>query len=164
MISFIKVKTASQAAEIAQLAREIWMEHYEPIIGRPQVEYMLENFQSATAIQQQTAENHDYYLIKRSGDNAGYLALAPDHEALKLSKFYLRKDQRGQGLGKIMMEFVEQLAINREEKLIRLTVNKNNTDSISFYLRQGFSNVGPLVQNIGGGFVMDDFVLEKRLA
>lgn len=162
MITFIKVESDRQINEIAQLAREIWMRHYEPIIGRAQVEYMLENFQSGAAIQQQMTENYDYFLVKRSGDNAGYLAVVPDNEALKLSKFYLRKKQRGQGLGKCMMKFVEQVAINREHKLIRLTVNKNNADSISWYIKQGFFNVGPVTQDIGGGFVMDDFILEKK--
>jgi diphthamide synthase (EF-2-diphthine--ammonia ligase) len=34
---------------VESLAKEIWIEHYTPIIGRPQVDYMLENFQSSQA-------------------------------------------------------------------------------------------------------------------
>ena len=37
-------------ALIAGLARQIWTEHYTPIIGAAQVEYMLGRFQSQSAI------------------------------------------------------------------------------------------------------------------
>ena len=32
-----------KAAELAELAREIWTEHYTPLIGADQVNYMLTN-------------------------------------------------------------------------------------------------------------------------
>jgi diamine N-acetyltransferase len=44
-----------------------------------------------------------------------------------------------------------------------LTVNKNNTGAISVYEKIGFRNVGSLVQDIGSGFVMDDYAMEKTL-
>ena len=43
--------TAEQAAgKISALAGEIWREHYTPIIGAEQVEYMLAKFQTAERI------------------------------------------------------------------------------------------------------------------
>jgi hypothetical protein len=45
-----RAKTREDAASIAGLARTIWTEHYTPIIGSSQVEYMLENIQSAEKI------------------------------------------------------------------------------------------------------------------
>jgi ribosomal protein S18 acetylase RimI-like enzyme len=44
---------------------------------------------------------------------------------------------------------------------IWLTVNKHNTHSIEWYLRMGFTNKEAIVQDIGAGFVMDDFLMEK---
>ena len=46
---------------------------------------------------------------------------------------------------------------------ITLTVNKNNADTISIYTRPGFDNRGPVVQEIGNGFVMDDCKMEKAV-
>jgi RimJ/RimL family protein N-acetyltransferase len=46
---------------------------------------------------------------------------------------------------------------------IYLTVNKRNTSSIEAYLRLGFSREGSQVADIGHGFVMDDYVMGRRL-
>ena len=70
-----RVESPEQIAAVAALAREIWMQHYIPIIGAAQVEYMLAKFQSAEAIARQIAEEgYEYYLAP----GAGYLALVPD--------------------------------------------------------------------------------------
>jgi ribosomal protein S18 acetylase RimI-like enzyme len=66
-------------------------------------------------------------------------------------------------LGKEMLRFVEDLCRERGIEKIWLTVNKNNADSVAWYSRMGFKNVGPIVQDIGGGFVMDDFRFEKTI-
>lgn len=46
---------------------------------------------------------------------------------------------------------------------ITLTVNKNNLNSISIYKRMGFEIEGELITDIGGGFVMDDYLMVMRL-
>jgi RimJ/RimL family protein N-acetyltransferase len=46
---------------------------------------------------------------------------------------------------------------------IALTVNKNNVNSIKAYEKMGFKNVGSVVQDIGSGYVMDDYKMEKTL-
>ncbi|NCA83730.1 MAG: GNAT family N-acetyltransferase, partial [Opitutae bacterium] len=56
-----RVESAEPIAAVAALAREIWTQHYVPIIGAAQVEYMLEKFQSAEAIARQLAgEGYEY--------------------------------------------------------------------------------------------------------
>ena len=164
MISFQPVHSAEQIGEVARLAREIWRQHYLPIIGREQVDYMLEKFQSEKAIAEQIRQSHEYHIITRTGQSAGYLAVVPGKNDawLMLSKLYVRKSERGHGLGKQGLKFVEQLCLERRINLLWLTVNKNNTQSIAWYSRMGFRNAGPIVQDIGGGFVMDDFRFEKR--
>ena len=46
-----------------------------------------------------------------------------------------------------------------ERHTIRLTVNKKNF-SINIYKRLGFSIVEDVKTDIGGGFFMDDYVME----
>jgi ribosomal protein S18 acetylase RimI-like enzyme len=58
---------------------------------------------------------------------------------------------------------VEELSLKRGIKMIWLTVNKNNSPSLAWYLRMGFANAGPTIQDIGEGYIMDDFRLEKGL-
>jgi len=162
-ILFVPVSTEQQAEMVETLAREIWTGHYTPIIGSEQVEYMLERFQSEEAILQQIALGVLYFLITADEELVGYIALHPRSDALFLSKIYVRSDQRGRGYGKRAVQFAETLAHARRLKKIILTVNKNNIDSIKAYERMGFKNTGSLTQDIGNGFVMDDYKMEKTI-
>ncbi len=165
MVEFRQVISKEDIGEVARLAREIWPEHYVPIIGQAQVDYMLEKFQSADAITRQLANNYEYYLVLDRGKSAGYAGIVPDAgtSKLQLSKIYIRKELRSRGLGKETLRFVEGLCRKRGIKVIWLTVNKNNARSIAWYEHMGFTNAGPAVQDIGGGFVMDDFIMEKKV-
>ena len=165
MIDIIKVHSKSQIADVAHLAREIWQEHYVPIIKQKQVDYMLDKYQSEPAIVDQLANAYQYYIVSRDIKNIGYIAVIPNEKmaSLMISKIYVKKSERGQGLGQMMLEFVENLCQQCCIKTIWLTVNKNNRRSIAWYLRMGFTNAGPTLQDIGEGFVMDDFRMEKTI-
>lgn len=161
-----KVESEEDIVAVSRLANAIWWEHYEPIIGPKQVAYMLEQFQSAGAIAAQIARGYEYYLVRCDNRPAGYLALVPDTGAatLMISKIYVRKTARGKGIGRRLLTLAETIANERGLKTLWLTVNRHNRDSIAWYERQGFINAGPTVQDIGGGFVMDDFRMEKALS
>ncbi len=160
---FVPVSTEEQAAVVESLAREIWTEHYTPIIGREQVMYMLERFQSGEAVLQQIALGVLYFLIKAEEEFIGYIAVHPRSDEMFLSKIYVRSDQRGRGYGKKAVQFAETLAKERRLKKIVLTVNKNNVNSIKAYEKMGFKKTGSLIQDIGSGFVMDDYKMEKSV-
>ena len=61
------------------------------------------------------------------------------------------------------LEFLDELAIQKGVSKITLTVNRNNTDTIKVYKRLGFVSQGTIVQDIGNGFVMDDYKMEKEV-
>jgi len=150
--------------KIEALAREIWTEHYPSIISMEQIFYMLFKFQTAEAIKTQIAEGVLYYLIlDRKAGELGYLAFYPKEEELFLSKLYVKKEYRGQGLGRQALEFVEHIARQNKLAKVTLTVNKNNINSIKAYLKSGFIKKADVVTEIGAGFIMDDYLLEKNL-
>jgi ribosomal protein S18 acetylase RimI-like enzyme len=163
MIRFEPVENGKKIEQVACLAREIWREHYTPIIGQEQVEYMLENFQSPWAIKNQMENGALYYLLFYRDRDAGYLALVPDPDKkeAKLSKIYVRSDLRGIGLGRGLLEHACRVCRELGIQRLWLTVNKHNHRSISFYEQTGFVRAGTIVQDIGGGFVMDDYKMVK---
>jgi len=165
MIRFIEIHSEQQIADIANLAQEIWQEHYLPIVGQEQIDYMLEKFQCESAISKQLADGYEYYSVSYGGHHVGYIAVISNviDTSLMISKIYVLKSDRGCGLGKKMLQFIEYLCQQRKIKKIWLTVNKHNSHSIEWYSRMGFTNIGPIVQDIGGGFVMDDFIMEKSI-
>ncbi len=158
------VDTSSQIDAVARLATEIWREHYTPIIGAAQVEYMLTQFQSPTAITHQiTHEHYKYYLLETEGAAQGYLAIQPQGDCLFLSKLYVRAAARARGHARAAIHFAEQYAHQLQLKELALTVNRQNRLAITIYERLGFINAGPIVTDIGDGFVMDDYRMEKPL-
>ena len=165
MVEVRRVQRPAEIAAVARLAREIWQEHYVPIIGQPQVDYMLEHFQSEPAVARQLGQAYEYFLLLQDGRAVGYTALVPDEgrASVLLSKLYVRRAERGLGWGKQLLGFVEELCRQRGGQTLWLTLNKHNAQSVALYERMGFRTAGSLVQDIGGGFVIDDIRMEKAL-
>ena len=161
---FHKVSTSSEIVEVVNIASEIWREHYPPIIGIEQVEYMLELYHSKDAITLELSQdNYAYYLIKKNNKVIGYIGIQLKQDNLFLSKIYILSSERGTGVGKASMRFIKDLAQKNNINRISLTVNKNNTDSIAAYYRLGFIKTGDVCVDIGGGYEMDDFRMELNL-
>ncbi len=148
--------------QISMLASRIWPQHYTPLIGEAQVDYMLDKFQSLPAICRQIEQGYHYFLI-RDTDQAplGYFAFILKPEELFLSKIYLLAQHRGKGYGRKTLLWIESQARKMRKKRIVLTVNKNNSSSIKFYEHCGFVNAGARIQDIGNGFIMDDYQMGK---
>ena len=156
------VITSSEVKITAQLAHRIWNQHYVPIIGQAQVDYMVEKFQSETAITEQIKNGYDYFLIDYLGTPSGYLALVANtsEKKLMISKIYVDAAHRGQNLGCLLLDFAIQQAKNHNLTTLWLTVNKDNSNTIQWYKKHGFKIKEKIVMDIGNGFVMDDYVLE----
>jgi RimJ/RimL family protein N-acetyltransferase len=161
MINFHEVKSDSNLALIENMANTIWHEHYTPIIGTEQVIYMLDKFQSVSTMRDQINQGYQYFLINFNDNAVGYLSFEKRDNVLFLSKVYLLKSERGKGIGRKAMEFVTSLARGSNCTKVALTVNRFNQNSIRAYESAGFEKKGELVQDIGNGFVMDDYLMEK---
>tara|TARA_R110002110_G_C13329806_1_gene706719 strand:- start:19 stop:267 length:249 start_codon:yes stop_codon:yes gene_type:complete len=72
LIQITPVIKSNEIEQVALLAEKIWTEHFTPIIGKPQVEYMLDKFQSTSSITTQLSEGYEYYLISSAGELVGY--------------------------------------------------------------------------------------------
>jgi GNAT superfamily N-acetyltransferase len=163
-MNIVPVTNASQVAEVARLARVIWDEYYVPLIGRAQVEYMVAKFQTAEAMQAQIDAGYEYFLL-HDGPAQGYLAIRHDaaDSRVFISKLYVLSTHRKTGAGRQALQFVERLARERGATHLWLTVNKGNP-SVKAYERLGFRIAEAIVMDIGGGFVMDDYKMERPVA
>ncbi|AWB42970.1 GNAT family N-acetyltransferase [Paenibacillus sp. CAA11] len=159
-----KVETKDQVASLAQMAGEIWHEYYIRIISKEQIDYMVEKFQSVPAItQQMESDGYEYYFLNAGGTNVGYVGVKPEQDKLFLSKFYVLQAQRGNGYASQAMTLLVDMCKQRGLRAIWLTVNRHNDSTIAVYEKKGFKTVRTQVADIGGGFVMDDNIMEKTL-
>lgn len=163
MITINRAKTEQDYKATAKLADIIWREHYIPIIGKAQVDYMLEKFQSVEAIREQSNQGYEYYVIHFDDAPVGYISIKNEGDTLFLSKIYVLGTYRGKKIGKTALQFVEERAQALRLNSITLTVNKNNSNSILAYGKLGFDNLGPIIMDIGNGFIMDDYKMVKML-
>lgn len=163
-----QIVTATEAdlPEIARLAGVIWRGHYPGIISIEQIDYMLAKMY---ALETMKAEIHQhgirYERLLVDGELAGFASFGPAEQAgvFKLHKLYLDPARHGRGLGSWLLQHCEREVRKLGANRLRLTVNKQNTKAIAAYQRNGFAIVDSVVADIGGGFVMDDFVMEKGL-
>lgn len=151
---------------LVSLARDTWRRHYPGIISEAQIEYMLAQRYDEAVIRAQIGVPDTWWdVLKQDGTLAGFAQYERSGEdAIKLDKIYVGYDRRGQGLGSLLLQHVESEARAKGACRLYLQVNKNNTSAIAAYRRNGFDVARELVVDIGGGFVMDDYVMEKALA
>ena len=146
---------------LSKIATSILREHYDPIVGKVQNDYMLDKFQSVHALNDQI-DNHGYiyYWVKYDGNNAGFMGFYPIENKLYLSKFYLLKEFRGKKLARKMLEFLIKYSKEKGLKSIYLNVNKYNYNTIKIYEHLGFVKIRDEKNDLGHGYYMDDYVYE----
>lgn len=165
-MEFVAVTTDAHIAEVAASAHDIWYEYWPAIIGQDQTDYMIKHFQSKEALTRDIREKaYVYWLLKKDGKILGYTGAQPEEDTGKLfiSKVYLYAKERGKGYASRVIQFYEEFCRKRGFSLMYLTVNKNNHTAIRAYKAKGFVGVGALETDIGGGFIMDDYLMEKKL-
>lgn len=149
---------------VRQLAGYIWPRVYPGIISDDQIHYMLERFYDlGTMWEEMEHRGVCYAFIEIDGRPSGYLsfeALGVEKSAF-LHKLYVMPEFHGIGAGAFALDWVEHAAARSGLRQVKLRVNKNNAQAIRAYLRRGFQFVGDEVSDIGCGFVMDDYWMEK---
>ena len=164
-IQILPVTTEEEIIHVSVLAKKIWNEHYVSIIGEDQVNYMLGKYQTPKAIASQiNNERYEYFLIRADGKPVGYIGIIHRHSELFLSKFYILDAERGKGIGHEGLNFLVAKCKAYGSDFINLTVNKNNLSSIVAYEKMGFEKYGEVVSDIGGGYVMDDYLMRLRMS
>ena len=159
MITELKPENAKRLAE---LAKPIWEEHYTPIIGAKQVEYMLNKFQSEAAVKQQIESGYEYWFVFFDKKPAGYFAIEKRATRLFISKFYLALAFRGRDIARTMLNQCKKLALNKNCPHLSLTVNKDNP-AYGIYHKLGFTTLDAVKVDIGSGYFMDDYCMELKL-
>lgn len=160
-----EIESGHDIMEVNRLAGLIWHEAYRGIVSREQIAYMIERFQSVRAVTEQLAlEGYRYFLMEDEGRAVGYCGVQLRGDALFLSKIYVLAEMRGRGCFRQMLDRLTALCRDAGARTIWLTVNRHNERAIAAYRRTGFREVRTQVADIGGGYVMDDYVMECQVA
>ncbi len=156
-MNFLKANRSNHFLRINQLATSIWNDHYVPIIGQEQVDYMLNWMYDLESLTQQHQKGDIFYLLESNELDFGFVSITEQGNAQWfINKFYVKTDSQRAGLGTQLFNFILS---QHEVESIRLQVNRENYKAINFYFKLGFTIEKVADFNIGNGYFMNDFVM-----
>ena len=161
-MKLIKVINEEQLRILSNLSNIIWHEFFPSILSNDQIEYMVDKFQSYKAMKKQIEDGYEYYLFYYDNNYISYTCIKRKDNRLFISKIYLLKEYRGKGLIKKAFSFYDEVVKSFKLDSMYLTVNKYNNNAIKIYQKFGFKIIDDVVTDIGSGYVMDDYVMEKE--
>lgn len=150
---------------IADLAERTWPQTYGDYISEEQLRYMLDRMYNKGELLGQMRKGHIFLIATEDSRDvgfAGFSLINPEEYAYKLHKLYVLPEMHGKGVGKILMNEVVDIARKNNGKTLQLNVNRNNKAK-DFYERAGFKIKETVDLEIGNGFYMNDYVMEKIL-
>jgi ribosomal protein S18 acetylase RimI-like enzyme len=156
----------SSFTDIITIAKEVWPKTYGSILSQAQLDYMMEMMYSVATLQIQANEKQHHFILAKENDIsvgfASYEFNCNETNKTKIHKIYILSTQQGKGTGKILMDYIAKEAKAQNNKAIFLNVNKYNPAQ-HFYKKLGFEIVEEVVIDIGRGYIMDDYVMEKAI-
>jgi ribosomal protein S18 acetylase RimI-like enzyme len=155
-----------EVESLCVLARTVWRDHYPPIIGIAQTEYMLAQRYDPEVIRDELDRDDLWWdIVRDEGAMAGFASslVLETGCTLKLDKLYVDPARQRMGYGGALLRRVVERASQLGFSRVVLAVNKRNASAIGAYHKYGFKIAESVVTDIGGGFVMDDYILERAV-
>lgn len=152
---------------VHQLAHEIWPQAYGSILSPAQLEYMLKLIYSPDALREQIQnKKHCFILLNDQTVSVGFASFSPktnnDPSIFRLHKIYVLPSQQGKGSGQLLLNYVIKESSAAGARSLELNVNRHNK-ALRFYEKNGFHIVHEEDIDIGNGYFMNDYVMEKTL-
>jgi len=150
---------------IHAIAVPSWQHTYSSILSAEQLDYMLTLMYSHDAITEQIAiKGHHFLLAAEDGQYLGFASYEINsvYEATKIHKLYVLPQAQGRGVGKALVTVIENAAKAHGNDKLLLNVNRYNP-AVNFYLKTGFAKIGQEDINIGNGYLMEDYIMQKPL-
>jgi GNAT superfamily N-acetyltransferase len=156
--------TAADVDAVSALARVVWLATYPSLISQAQIDAMLADRYAPQRIREQLdAPRQAWWVAKQGHTLVGFAHAMLDESGCKLDKLYVHPDQQRHGIGAALEKTVEDWARRQRARRVWLQVNRGNAQAIAAYQKYGFRIAESRVFDIGGGFVMDDHVMEHTL-
>ncbi len=166
MVAF-RIAKINELGEIEKIARATWPDTFGDIMAKAQIDYMLDLIYNEASLRTQILnKKHTFILALKEKEPIGYTSYELNYKQepqLMIHKLYLLPSAQGLGIGKRMIEFLSGIALENNNRKIRLHVYFDNAAAIGFYEKHGFIKVGIEKTDIGKGYIILDDVMEKTL-
>ncbi|CAN1514107.1 RimI Acetyltransferases [Flavobacteriaceae bacterium] len=165
MITIIPA-TTNDYKTIQDIAHQTWPIAYGEILSKAQLDYMLDAFYNEEALKDSVLNKVHHFLLAKEGEETLGFASYEHHynqkKQTKIHKIYILPQTQGKGIGKILIDFVENIAKENDSTALSLNVNRFNK-ALHFYQKLGFEIVEEVNIELDHGYLMEDYVMEKKL-
>ena len=160
----IRKATPEDIPLIRELCYKVWPQTFASILSQDKIDYMLEYMYSAASLQKQMEEGSQFIFVYEEDEPVGYAAyLDKGHNIYKLDKIYVLPSQQGKGTGKFVIGYIVNEIRQKGATALQLQVHRKSK-ARNFYEKLGFVIIEEKDFDIGQGFFMNDYVMEKQLA
>jgi len=149
---------------IYDIAVPVWDATYKSILKAEQLDYMLQLMYSREAIaEQMSTKGHQFLLALDDNAAVGFASYELNYssETTKIHKLYVLPETHGKGIGRALINEIENAAKANADRTLLLNVNRFNP-AVNFYSKVGFINVGEEDVAIGNGYLMEDYIMQKH--
>lgn len=166
MIEYKKVGIES-VTMIQKIAYETWPNTFGRVLPSEQIAYMLDLIYNEISLRRQILEyGHNFILAEKDSAALGFASYEIDYKGrpqLMVHKIYILPSAQGLGIGSKFLDLLSDIALENNNKQLRLMVYFENTKAIGFYERHGFKNIGTEKTDIGNDYIIQDNVMVKEL-
>ena len=148
---------------IQHLAKRIWPLTYSDYISADQLDYMLDKMYNKGELLLQFQKGHNFLIAEEDDLDLGFAGFSlfdAENYIYKLHKLYVLPEAHGKGVGKLLINEVLNMVRSQGGKSLQLNVNRNNK-AAEFYKKAGFKIKETVDLDIGNGFYMNDYVMER---
>lgn len=154
----------SEIGRLLELSENIWLPTFSPLFSEYELNTLYKGMYSREKLKSfiNSAGCNMYFIIMDT-IQIGYLAVEWRAESLWLDKIYVLIELQGKGIGKHVLNMLENMARERKLHLISLRVNRRNDKAKIFYESQGFHIDASVDYPAPNGLVYDDYLMSKKL-
>lgn len=147
---------------IRDMAYKIWPSTYGSILSQEQIDYMLDLFYSEKALHEQMEQHIEFIIVYDGVHPVGFASFGLSlPRVYKLHKIYVLPSQQGRGTGRFIIDQLVKAMKTKDAISLQLNVNRQN-NAKSFYEKLGFVVINEEDIDIGNGYFMNDYVMEKK--
>jgi diamine N-acetyltransferase len=158
----IRHTTTADIPLIRELTFRVWPQTYREILTNEQIDYMLEMMYSPSSLEKQMQDGCSFIIVYANETPVGFASYQLiGNNVAKLHKIYVLPSQQGKGTGNFLLDYIIKQVKEKGAASLQLQVNRNNTAKV-FYEKKGFTVIKEADFDIGNGYYMNDYVMEKK--
>ncbi|PYH92529.1 acyl-CoA N-acyltransferase [Aspergillus ellipticus CBS 707.79] len=138
MTPSLRLATPHDQQIIEQILRDAFSRYIVRMGRKPQP--MLDDYSDPI-------KDNKVYVVERDGTVQGTVMLATDHEAMHLEILAVAPSAQGSGLGRMLVEFVDDSARKAGYHTVKLHTNVTMVENIAMYSRVGYVETHRIEEN-----------------